>query len=641
MNILSALDISKSYSEEMLLNEVSLGIDEGEKLGIIGVNGTGKSTLLKIIAGVETYNKGKIIKTNGLSIEYLPQNQLLNGKSTVLEQIFKGDSKVMKLLRKYEEALSLLNKLPEDKTLQKKVILLTQKIDNMKAWSIESEVKTILTKLGITDFDLKINSLSGGQKKRIALASALIAPTDLLILDEPTNQLDNDTIDWLEKYLNNRSGALLMVTHDRYFLQRICTRIIEIEKGSLYNYQANYEQYLALKAQREENEIASERKRQSLYRKELEWMQRGARARTTKQKARIERFDILKEGKLDNSNNDLDINVGTRRLGKKIIELINIDKGYHGITLINQFSYNFDRADRIGIIGPNGSGKSTLLNLIAKRVIPDKGIIDSGETIKIGFFMQENDEMNHDLTIIDYIKEQAEFLKTKDGLVSASKMLERFLFPTETHWKLIAKLSGGEKRRLYLLKVLMSSPNVILLDEPTNDLDIYTLTILENYLNEFSGVVITVSHDRYFLDRVAKKIFIFDGNQNIIQFQGNYSDYYEAKQLENNVTKSMNKEKVVKPNVNEYNKKNKTLKFTFNEQREFESIDDLVESLEEKVSKVNNEVQKVASDFTLLQEKLVKKEKLDKLLSQAMERWEYLYELAKAINDQKKKIEEK
>ena len=515
MNILSAEKITKTYGEKVLFSEISLGINEGEKIGLIGVNGTGKSTLLKIIAGVETYDTGKIIKASDAEIAYLPQNPDFDDDLTVLQYIFKGNSPVMKLLQEYEHVVQEYERNPRDGRLEKRLLSLTQSMDAMGAWTLESDAKTVLTKLGITNFNDKVNTLSGGQKKRVAMAGALINPADLLILDEPTNHIDNDTVDWLEKYLNTRKGALLMVTHDRYFLDRVCNRILELYNGKLYSYQANYSKYLEMKAEREELEISAERKRQNLYRKELEWIRRGAKARSTKQKARIERFEKLKEQQSPISHQDIEIKTLSSRLGKKTIELEHVGKSFDGREIIKDFSYIVLRDDRVGIIGPNGSGKSTLLKMIAGWLETDKGSISIGDTVKIGFFSQENDELDENLRVIEYIKNEAEYIATSEGNLSASQMLEKFLFPPSVQWTPISKLSGGEKRRLYLLRILMGAPNILLLDEPTNDLDIQTLTILESYLDEFDGAVIVVSHDRYFLDRVAEKIFEFDGRGNV------------------------------------------------------------------------------------------------------------------------------
>jgi len=629
LNILSAIDISKSYNETMLLNNISFGIDKEDKIGVIGLNGAGKTTLLKIIGEKEQSDSGKIIKSSNLSINYMPQNPQFEDNLTIIEYMFKEKSYVMQLIRDYEKTSYNLNKEPNNIQLQKKLTSLTAKMDEQKAWSKERELKTILTKLGIVDFNAKISKLSGGQKKRISLAQALITPTNLLILDEPTNQLDYETITWLEQYLNKRKGALLMVTHDRYFLNRICNIIFEIERGNIYKYKANYETYCTLKAQREESEKASERKRQTLYKREEKWMQRGAKARSTKQKARIERFENLKETKIENNEQKINLNVTKTRMGKKVIELIDIYKQYNNKTIIENFSYTFKKEDRIGIIGPNGSGKTTLLNIIANKVIVDKGIVDIGETIKIGYYMQENIERNEQITVIDYIREQGEFLKTKEGLISATTLLEQFLFPQEVQWKIISKLSGGEKRRIYLLKVLMKAPNVLLLDEPTNDLDIQTLTILENYLKNFSGVVISVSHDRYFLDKIAKRIFVFEQNGKIKQFQGNYSKYHEEVEKQNiNSKKKISIKK-------EHHQKQRELKFTYKEQIEFDTIEDTISNLEQKLSKINNQIQEVSTNYELLAQKAKEKEQIEEELNEAMERWIYLNEIATKIKQNK------
>jgi len=635
LNILSALEISKSYNDEtILLNQISLGIDQEDKLGVIGINGAGKTTLLKIIGEKEQSDSGKIIKSSGLSIGYMAQNPYFEDDLTIIEQIFKEDSYIMNLLRNYEKTSYDLNKEPNNIKLQKELMVLTEKMDAQKAWSKERELKTILTKLGIVDFNAKIRNLSGGQKKRISLAQALITPTDLLILDEPTNQLDYETITWLEQYLNKRKGALLMVTHDRYFLNRICNGILEVEKGNIYRYKANYEMYCLLKEQREESKQATERKKQSLYKKEEKWMQRGAKARSTKQKARIERFESLKETTIEKNEQEINLNVAKTRMGKKVIELIDIYKQYNNTTLIENFSYTFKKNDRIGIIGPNGSGKTTLLNIIANKVIVDKGIVDIGETIKTGYFMQENVEMNEQITVIDYIKEQGEFLKTKKGLISASSLLEQFLFSQEVQWKMISKLSGGEKRRIYLLKILMNAPNVLLLDEPTNDLDIQTLTILENYLKEFSGVVISVSHDRYFLDKIANRIFVFEKDGEIKQFQGNYSKYHEEVEKQNIKDKINNKTKTSAKQ--EQRQKQRELKFTYKEQKEFDTIEDIISELEQKLTKINEQIQEVSTNYELLAQKAKIKEQIEKELNVTMERWVYLNEIDAKINQNKK-----
>lgn len=638
MSILSAEKISKSYSEKLLFKEISIGINEGEKIGLIGINGTGKSTLLKVLAGFEPYDTGRIIYGNGTKIEYLPQNPVLEAGTSILEQVFKGNSPVMVLIREYEAALQEASDQPDDSNVQKKLIALSQRMDSMKAWTIETEAKSILTKLGIYDFKADVAKLSGGQKKRVAIASALINPSDLLILDEPTNHIDNDTVDWLEKYLNRRKGALLIVTHDRYLLDRIVNRMIELDGGRLYSYQANYSKYLEMKSEREELAEAAEKKRQGLIRRELEWIRRGAQARSTKQKARIDRFEKLMEQKGPYENESIEMQVSFSRLGKKIINIENVSKSYSCGEIIKNFSYHLLRDDRIGIIGPNGCGKSTLLKIIAGRISPDSGEVTIGETVRIGYFSQENEDFdNSSLRVIEYIREQAEYVTTEEGTISASQMLEKFLFPPEVQWTPVSKLSGGEKRRLYLLRVLMGAPNVLMLDEPTNDLDIQTLTILESYLESFPGAVIVVSHDRYFLDKVADGIFALEGNGVIKQYAGNYSDYRQCvSEMEN--ANNDNNENAAKPKANDKAeiKKDKPLKFTFKEQREFDEIDAVVAELEKALQQVEIRINEASSDFVQLQELLVEKELLEHKLEEAINRWAYLNELYEEIERNKK-----
>ena len=632
MNLISIENISKSYSEKVLLNNISLGIGEGDKIGVIGVNGTGKSTFLKIVAGVEEAEEGKIIIGNKVRIEYLPQNPYFDENATVLEQIFKGSSPEISLIRKYEATLEKLNNDPNNESLQKEILLLNHQMDAMKAWQLESEAKTILTKLGISNFDAVVGTLSGGQKKRIALASSLITPSDLLILDEPTNHIDNDTVEWLEQYLNKRKGALLMITHDRYFLDRVANRTIELHNGNLYNYSGNYSDFLEKKLEREELEQATERKRQNLFKKELAWIKRGAKARTTKQKARIDRFEKLQDSKLDVSSEKLEMSSVASRLGKKVIELQNITKSFNNNKLLDNFNYILLRDDRIGIIGPNGKGKSTLMNIITGALPPDSGNVEVGETVKIGYFSQENKGMDEKLRVIDYIKEVAEFLPLADGTtISASQMLERFLFTPTMQYTPISKLSGGERRRLYLLYVLMGAPNVLLLDEPTNDLDIQTLTVLEDYIDDFNGAVVVVSHDRYFLDRIVDKIFAFEGNGEIIQYVGNYSDYQEVvkSKIEEKITQ--NKVKSEDRKNEEDKKKDKPLKFTYKEQKEYDEIDDTIANKEEELEEVNKRINSAGSNFELLQELLAEQSKLEGELEYLMERWTYLNELAEKI----------
>lgn len=640
MNLISLENIYKSYGEKVLLNNISLSISEGEKIGLIGINGTGKSTLLRIVAGFETYDNGNILTANKLTVNFLSQITFFDDNATVLEQVFKGDSPVMKLLREYENTIRSLDKKPEDIILQKILLDLTPKMDGLNAWQIESDAKTILTKLGILNFDAKIGTLSGGQKKRVALAGALITPADLLILDEPTNHIDNDTVVWLEQYLNNRKGALLMITHDRYFLDRVTNRILELDRGNLYSYSGNYSIFLEKKLEREDQEAAVENKRQNLYRRELAWIKRGAKARTTKQKARIQRFDELKDSQIEQIEDKVEMSSASTRLGRKVIELTHVTKNFGDKKILDDFTYIFSKNDRVGVIGPNGVGKSTLINISTGNIAPDSGTVDIGETVKIGYFTQESKDMNENLRVIEYIKESGEFLKADDGeVISASKMLERFLFTPEAQWTPIAKLSGGERRRLYLLRVLMEAPNVLILDEPTNDLDIQTLTILEDYLENFPGTVIAVSHDRYFLDKVVEKLIILDGSGSVSYHTGNYSEYmekYEGIKEEKIADKKNNTKKDEKSLDKEDKKKDKPLKFSYKEQKEFDEIDSLIEQTENQISEADKKINSSGSDFELLQKLLDEKEELTKKLDSLFERWTYLNELAEKIETQKK-----
>ncbi len=637
MSILVAEKISKKYSEKILFDEISIGINEGEKIGLIGINGTGKSTFLKVIAGLEPLDAGKIICGNDMKIGYLAQIPNFEPGITVLEQVFKGDTPEMQLIRRYEEVLQMIEANPGEAKYETEMISLIHRMDQMDAWSIEAEAKKILTKLGITEFTADVGKLSGGQRKRVAMASALISPVDLLILDEPTNHIDNETVDWLEKYIGNRKGALLMVTHDRYLLDRVATRIIELDDGKLYSYQANYTKYLEMKLERENLEEASERKRQGLIRSELEWIRRGARARTTKQKARLDRFEELTSEKKRQVDDSIEIQGAYSRLGRKIIEMENISKSFPCGEIIKDFSYVLLRNDRIGIIGPNGAGKSTLMKIASGRLEPDAGSVAIGETVKIGYFAQENDEMNNDLRVIEYIKEQAEVVNTRNGTITASQMLERFLFPPSMQWSMISKLSGGEKRRLYLLRILMGAPNVLMLDEPTNDLDIQTLTILEGYLDEFPGAVVVVSHDRYFLDRVVDSIFSFEGSGLIKEYAGNYSDYSKFMQgKEALLEQAVSENKAAVAGKKEERKQTRTLKFTYKEQREFESIDDVIAKLEEKIEQTEQKMAEAFSDYTYLQQLSDEKEELEEKLELATDRWVYLNELQEEIIQNKK-----
>ncbi|WP_461205803.1 ABC-F family ATP-binding cassette domain-containing protein [Clostridium sp. DL1XJH146] len=638
MNLLTLENLSKSYSEKILFDNISLNINEGDKIGLIGINGTGKSTLLKVIAGMEWSDSGNITKKSNLRIEYLSQNPNMHQDATVLEQVYKGDSKLMVLLREYEDLLYKLQRDPSDENLINKLNILTAKMDAENGWAVENEAKTILTKLGITDFTAKISTLSGGQKKRVALASTLISPCDLLILDEPTNHLDTDTIMWLETYLNGKKGSFLMITHDRYFLDRITNKIIELHKGNLYTYMGNYSEFLQKKAERLQIQKDTERKRQNLYRKELAWIRRGAKARSTKQKARIDRFEEIENSKADLSEENVEISTASTRLGKKIIEIDHISKKFDDNLLFNDFSYIMTKKDRIGIVGPNGSGKSTLMNILNEKMKPDSGTIDIGTTVKMGFYTQEVDHMDENLRVIEYIREKAEFITTEDGTqISASQMLENFLFPSTQQWTYVGKLSGGERRRLYLLSILMDAPNVLYLDEPTNDLDIETLTILEDYLDYFNGVIIIVSHDRYFLDRITNRIFAFEGNGIISKHVGNYSDYLTTKQQEKieieYAKKAVSTTTENKKSKNDY-KNNTKLKFSYKEKLEFEEIDSIIESLENELSQIEEKINAAGSSYGLLQELLAEKEKEETVLEEKMDRWAYLNELAEKIENQ-------
>lgn len=595
MNILNIEHISKIYGEKVIFDDVSLGIHSGDKIGVIGVNGTGKTTLLKIIAKINEPDKGQIICGNGIRVSYLPQNPEFPKKQSILEYVMDG--------KEHQD------------------------------WKTESEAKTILTKLGIYDFDEGCDHLSGGQKKRVALARTLVDPTEVLILDEPTNHLDNDMVLWLEEFLNSFRGVLIMVTHDRYFLDRVTNKIVEIDKGKLYEYDTNYSGFVELKVQREEMELATERKRQSLLRVEMEWMKQGIKARGTRQRARTERFEELKNAKGPSMQQNVEMDSISSRLGKTTIELEHISKGFGDKHLINDFSYIVLRDDRIGFIGPNGCGKSTLMKMIMGILKPDEGNITIGDTVKIGYFAQENEDMTGDIRVIDYIRNVAEYIQTTKGQASASQMLDRFLFPPELQYTPLDKLSGGEQRRLYLLKVLMEAPNVLILDEPTNDLDIQTLTILEDYLDTFAGIVITVSHDRYFLDRIVNRIFAFEEGGHLKQYEGGYTDYLEkvkpiAKQEKSKLEKKENNGKKFRK---EHQKK---LKFTYKEQKEFETIDDDIAKLEKKIEQLDEEIMENATNSGKLAELTQQKEETEEALNEKMDRWVYLNDLAEQIANQ-------
>ena len=635
MSILSVENLTKTYGEKVLFDHINFTISEKERIGLIGVNGTGKSSLLKVIARIEAADSGSITHANQFQLEYLPQNPLLQDNLTVLEQIYYGDSQIMQALRNYEKATVSLEADPTNTAKQEQLLVMQQKMDQLNAWEASTTAKTILTRLGINNFNQQVSELSGGQKKRVALAKALIQPADLLILDEPTNHLDNEIIEWLETYLIQYRGAILLVTHDRYFLNRVTTRILELDQGTLYSYDGNYEIFLEKKAEREEMAAASEEKRQNLLRRELAWLQRGAKARTTKQKARIQRAEELQDGKIAIAQEKVEMAIGSTRLGKKVIELKEIDKTYEGKRLIDHFNYLVIPGERLGIIGPNGSGKTTLLNIMAGQVAPDQGGIDIGETVKIGYYTQNHQEMNQELRVIDYIKEVAHVIKTIDGQwITAEQMLERFLFSRAAQWTYIRKLSGGEKRRLYLLQVLMGEPNVLFLDEPTNDLDTATLSILEDYLDQFPGVVITVSHDRYFLDRVVDHLIAFEGKGQIRRFQGNYTEYLEMSKLEKAKQSETEQKSKIKIS-DDHSAKEKRKKLSYQEQREWEGIEERISSLEQRIEQIQTEITEAGSDIGRVQQLFREQQEKETELEKVIERWTELSMLIEEIERNK------
>lgn len=607
MNILNAEKISKTYGEKVLFDKVVLGVNKGDKIGVIGVNGTGKSTFLKIIAGIEEPDAGEIVSGRGVTVSYLAQAPQFNPGDTIVGYVIKDKNNAS-----------------------------------------EAEAKTILTKLGITDFDAAINTLSGGQRKRIALARTLVSPAEVLILDEPTNHLDSDMVIWLEEYIKKFRGELIMVTHDRYFLDNVTNRIVELDGGKLYGYDTNYSGFLELKTQREEMERATEAKRANILRRELEWIRRGCQARSTKQQARIDRYEDMKEAsrqaRASFENKALEMNSVSTRLGKKTIELSDICKSFGEKKVIDDFTYIFLRDDRIGIIGKNGCGKSTLMKIITGNLRPDSGSVEIGDTVRIGYFMQENEPLDEKMTVLEFVRSIGEYVTTATGKATASQMCEKFLFGPKSQWTPISKLSGGEKRRLYLLSVLMSAPNVLILDEPTNDLDIETLEILEDYLDGFAGIVIVVSHDRYFLDRTVDRIFSFEGGGRLKQYEGGFSDYYEKKQTENGITSDGATQSVkeavsgdttsAKPKKYYKERENK-LKFTYAEQKEYDTIDDDIASLESKIEELDGEIAGAATQYSRLNELMQEKADVEAQLEHKMDRWGYLNDLAEKIEAQK------
>ena len=630
MSLITIEHLTKSYTERLLFDDTAFSINEGEKVGLIGINGTGKSTLLKIVAGLEEPDDGSVVRRRNLYIRYLPQIPVFTAGDTVLDAIVRDNQDEPHFSSREE---------------------------------IEASAKNILTRLGIYDFDEKVEHLSGGQRKRVALTSVLLSTADLLILDEPTNHLDSEMADWLEEYLKKFRGALLMITHDRYFLDSVTNRIVELDKGKLYSYQTNYEGFVKLKAERMDMAVASERKRQTILRTELAWMQRGARARSTKQKAHIQRYEALRDMDAPEFDKEVEMESISSRLGRTTVEVKDLCKSYGNKVLLKDFTYIFLKNDRVGIIGPNGSGKSTLMKMIAGWVQPDSGTIEIGQTVKIGYFSQENEAMDENLKVIDYIRNVAEYVQTKDGSISASQMLERFLFPGSVQYTTISRLSGGEKRRLYLLRILMDAPNVLLLDEPTNDLDIRTLTILEDYLDSFQGIVITVSHDRYFLDRMVRRIFAFEGNGNVVQYEGGFTDYQAAYLMKhpellggNGAGRAGGSRSgsgnsgagsaqgvagdtgadgtdgaAAKKSSQDGRAHQKKLKFSFKEQREWDTIEDEIAKLEADLEVLDGQIAESATNYGKLNQLMTEKAEKEALLEEKMDRWMYLQELAEKI----------
>ena len=627
MNILSMENVTKSFAEKMLFEKVSLGIKDNDRIGVVGINGTGKSTFLKIISGHIEPDSGNISRRNNLTVQCLLQALEFDENMTVLEHILHGEHLLMKTIRAYEAMTHQLHEAPNDESLKKRLTEYAERMDALDAWNVEIQAKSILSKLGISDIDRKIGELSGGQRKRIALAEALIQPADLLILDEPTNHIDLETIKWLEDYLSQRKGALLLVTHDRYFLNRIVNRIIEIDKEKLYSYDGNFEYFLEKKTLREETQTSMEEKRRRLYVNELAWIRRGARARTTKQKARIVRFEEIKEAGAGKEivREQIELPVAYTRLGKKVVEFDNVSKSFDGLMVIKNFSIKISPTDRIGIIGPNGAGKTVLLNLVAGLIAPDKGDISIGETVKIAYYQQNNEDMDNSIHMIDYIKQTAEYVETSSGhTISASQMLERFLFDGSQQHSFIKNLSGGEKRRLLLAKVLMEKPNVLLLDEPTNDLDIQTLEVLEEYLEYFQGAVLVASHDRYFLDKTTDRLIAVKGDGRI-EFYNDLGAYGHS--LIAGKPKAGQQRKVVRRPA----RVNQKTKFTFAESREFAQIDNVIGKLETELARLTEEMSGSWSDYVSMRELVAQQKKLQTELAEKMERWVYLYELAEKI----------
>ena len=627
MNILSLEAINKQFAERPLLEQATLGLEAGERVGVVGVNGSGKTTLLRIIAGAEQADSGRISMARNLRVAYLPQNPQLDPSLTVLEQIFQGDTSEMQLLRAYEQAAAALAARPGDGALQARVAELVGHMDASDAWGVENDARTTLSRLGISELGAKIGTLSGGQRKRVAMASTLINPADLIILDEPTNHIDIDTVAWLESFLARTSSALLLVTHDRYFLDRVVTRMLEIDHGRVYSYPANYSRFLELKAERAEQQAADEARRQTILRKELAWLRRGAQARTTKQQARIDRIGTMQADQPPPQESALEISVAARRIGKRVIELQQVGKRFAERTLVRDLSLSIGPRDRVGIIGPNGSGKSTLLNMIAGRLQPDSGSIVVGETVHMAYYDQESVGLDESQRVIDYVKEAAELVRTGEGaLITAAQMLDRFLFAPAMHYTPIARLSGGERRRLYLLRTLLAAPNVLLLDEPTNDLDIQTLAVLEDYLDEFPGALITVSHDRYFLDRTAERLLVFEGAGAVTEYPGNYSTYAERQEAEN--ARAAAAKPALAPAKSTTPPPERPRKLSFKEARELQELEKTIAQLEAQQAQLQAKIGAVTGDYQALQQLTATLDTVSSQLEESFERWSILAEIA-------------
>ncbi|MBB5172299.1 ABC-F family ATP-binding cassette domain-containing protein [Texcoconibacillus texcoconensis] len=636
MTILTVEHLSKTYGDKVLFNDIGFTIQENERIGLIGVNGTGKSTLLKVLAGTESREGATLTHANDFRVDYLPQHPELSGSQSVLDHVYEGDAPIMKVMREYERALKALEKDPNNEARQTAFTNVQQKMNELDAWEASTVAKTVLTKLGIEDMDAKLDSLSGGQQKRVAMARALLQPADLLLLDEPTNHLDHETIEWLEKYLSTYQGSLILITHDRYFLNRVTNRIYELDNGNLYTYDGNYETFLQKKAEREAQEVRAEEKRQNLLRTELEWLRRDPKARGTKQKARVQRAEELKSQKGPREKQSIDVAVGgSNRLGKQVIEVEDVSHTYDHEPIIKDFSYLITPNERLGLVGPNGSGKSTFLNILAGYLSPEEGAVHIGQTVKIGYYTQQYEDMDIDLRVVEFIKEVAEVVYTIDGQeVTAEQMLERFLFPRPMQWTYIRRLSGGERRRLYLLKILMEEPNVLLLDEPTNDLDTQTLRVLEDYLASFPGVVITASHDRYFLDRATDRLLVFEGEGEVRRFEGSYSEWLEKKQQEQQQQKLSRDEQTSEPKKQQTERPPKKKKLSYREQKEWNEIEDRISDLEEKQEEIEKELAEAGSNYDKIQDLYEQKTAVDNELDDALERWTILSEKLEEIENQ-------